>query len=70
MVNIQNAFEFGPIEYENYTCVSSQTLELEFPRTGLPDVVRERPAAPLRQRSRKEIAKLQKHPFFQELNQE
>ena len=38
MVNIQNAFEFEPIEYENYTCVSSQTLELEFPRTGLPDV--------------------------------
>jgi hypothetical protein len=70
MVNIQNVFEFEPIEYENYTNVSSQTLELEFPSTELPDVVRERPAAPLRQRSPKEIARLQKHPFFQEFNQE
>jgi hypothetical protein len=66
MVNIQNVFEFEPIEYKNYTYVSSQTLEPEFPS----DVVRERPAAPLRQRSPKEIARLQKHPFFQEFNQE
>jgi len=69
MVDIQNILEFKQIEYENYTCVSSQTLELEFPFTGLSDVVRKRPEVPLRQRTPEEIETLQKHPFFQAFNQ-
>ncbi len=61
MANGQNVIEVEEKGNENFTYVSSQTLELEFPN----DVVRERSAAPLRQRSPEEIGKLQKHPFFQ-----
>jgi hypothetical protein len=65
MANGQNVFELETIGNLNYTYVSSQTLELEFPSAELP----QRSVAPLRQRSPEEIARLQKHPFFQEFDQ-
>ena len=69
MANGENVIELETIENVNYTYVSSQTLELEFPGAELPYVVRQRPSGPLRRRSPEEIAKLQKHPFFQEVDQ-
>jgi hypothetical protein len=58
-----NAYDF--MESENYTCVSPQTLEMMLPKKSLPtEIVRERPIAPLRERSETEKARLRNHPFF------
>ena len=61
----QNVIENDFMESENYTCVSPGTLEMMFPMKASPtDIVRERPAAPLRERSESEKARLRNHPFF------
>ena len=50
----------------NYTFVSSETLEMEFPieKTSSNKIVRERPLDPLVERSPEEIVKLYNHPLF------
>lgn len=69
MANGENVIEFERIENVTYTYVSAQTLEPEFPGAELAFVVRQRPSGPLRRRSPEEMARLQEHPFFQEVDQ-
>ncbi len=68
MAKGENVMELETMENINYTYVSSQTLELEFPRAEPQYEARQRPSGPLRRRSPDEIAKLQEHPFFQEVD--
>jgi hypothetical protein len=68
MANGKNVIEFQRIENVTYTYVSAQTLEPEFPGAELTSVVRQPLSGPLRRRSPKEMARLQEHPFFQELD--
>lgn len=64
-MSLQNVNENGFMESENYTCVSPNTLEMIFPMNPSPtNIVRERPTAPLRERSESEKAQLRNHPFF------
>lgn len=69
MVNGENVIELERIENITYTYVSAQTLEPEFPGAELASVVRRLPSGPLHRRSPEEMAKLQEHPFFQEVDQ-
>lgn len=62
----ENSMDIFIDENCNYTFVSSETLEMEFPaeKTSLDKIVRESPSEPLIERSPEEIAKLYEHPFF------
>lgn len=60
----ENSLEFIEIESENYTYVSSTTLQMEFPQRASDEVLRERPSEPLLERTPEEIAQLLNHPFF------
>jgi len=66
MPEYKNVIEFAQMESENYTCVNSETLQLEFPGGASPwdAIVRERPTEPLLERSPAEIEKLREHPLF------
>jgi hypothetical protein len=64
-MDLQNVNENGFMESENYTCVSPDSLKMIFPMKVSPtDIIRERPTAPLRERSEREKAQLRNHPFF------
>jgi hypothetical protein len=69
MAKGENVIELETMENINYTYVSSQTLELEFPSAEFPSIVRQQPSGPLRRRSPEEMERLQEHPFFQEVDQ-
>ena len=69
MANGENVIELERKENITYTYVSAQTLEPEFPAAELASVVRRLPSGPLYRRSPEEMAKLQEHPFFQEVDQ-
>ncbi len=62
----QNVTEFETIKPSNYTYVSSQTLEPEFPDYESSSIMRQQPPGPPRRRSSEEMARLRKHPFFHE----
>jgi hypothetical protein len=66
----ENVIELERPENITYTYVSAQTLEPEFPGAEMASVVRPLPSGPLHRRSSEEMAKLQRHPFFQEDDQQ
>lgn len=69
MANGENVIELERIENVTYTYVSAQTLEPEFPATEWASVVRRLPSGPLHRRRPEEMAELQEHPFFQDVDQ-
>jgi hypothetical protein len=62
----ENTNEFYQIESDNYTNISFETLQFEFPGGASPRdaMVRDRPIEPLIERSSEDIKKLRRHPLF------
>lgn len=67
-MNGQNTAELPIMEDQNYTYVSSTTLEMVFPDEVISsdDIIREHPSHPLRKRTPEEITRLRNHFFFAE----